>query len=470
MNLYLVLLVGYAALLVGLGFGIGRRTRQAADFFVAGRRLGPGLLFATMLAANIGAGSTVGATGLGYRDGIAAWWWVGSTAIGTAVLAFWVGPALRRASQRLDLHTVGDYLEHRYGLTVRAVAAVILGLASLAILAGQLIALAWVLDVTAGVPKTLGCLIGGLVVTGYFSAGGLSASVWVNLAQLTVKLVGLGIAVPFAVREAGGWPGSWSVLPADAGYWGFWRNAGSGWPLLMLLGPAFAVSPGLLQKVYGARDDAAARRGAGATALALLLYAWVPPFLGILARSRFPDLASPELALPMLLRHAVPPAVGGLGLAAVFSAEMSAADAVLFMLSTSIAQDLYRRFFNPDASDARLLAAARLTAYLSGGAAIALAIMLPNVIGALSVFYTLLTVSLFVPILGGLLSRGAGTAEALAAIALGLAGALAVHLATSGPGQGALTPAGVGTLAAAAGFIATRLLRSQRAMRPSRIS
>ena len=40
-----------------------------------------------MLAANIGAGSTVGATGLGYRDGISAWWWVGSAAIGSLVLS-----------------------------------------------------------------------------------------------------------------------------------------------------------------------------------------------------------------------------------------------------------------------------------------------------------------------------------------------------------------------------------------------
>jgi solute:Na+ symporter, SSS family len=92
--------------------------------------------------------------------------------------------------------------------------------------------------------------------------------------------------------------------------------------------------------------------------------------------------------------------------------------------------------------------------------------MLPNVIGALSVFYTLLTVSLFVPILGGLLIRAAGTAEALAAVALGLTGALAIHLATSDPGRGALTPAGVGTLAAAAGFIATRLLRSHGRIKP----
>ena len=61
MNLHLVVLLSYALALMALGLWIGRRVRGASDFFVAGRRLGPGLLFSTMLAANIGAGSTVGA-------------------------------------------------------------------------------------------------------------------------------------------------------------------------------------------------------------------------------------------------------------------------------------------------------------------------------------------------------------------------------------------------------------------------
>jgi SSS family solute:Na+ symporter len=461
----LAVLVAYSAFQVALGFWLARRTRRAADFFVAGRRLGPGLIFCTMLAANIGAGSTVGAAGLGYRDGVAAWWWVGSAAMGSLVLAFWVGPALRREAQRLELHTVGDYLEWRYGRSVRAIVATLLCLGSIAILAGQLIALAWLLYVIAGVPKPLGCLIGGLVVTAYFSAGGLLTSVWLNVVQLTVKLVGLGLALPFALRGVGGWAAVLAVRSADPGYWDLWQNGGSGWPYLALLGPAFVVSPGLLQKVYGARDDRAARLGAGANALALLLYAGVPPLLGIMARHRFPDLESSELALPMLLMSSVPPLVGSLGLAAVFSAELSAADAVLFMLSTSLSQDLYKRFLDPGAADARLLAVARMTAAASGCAAVALAILLPSVVGALSIFYTLLTVSLFVPILGGLWWRSAGTPEALSAIGAGLLGALAVHLTASIHAGGSLTPALAGTAAAALAFAATRLLRARPSFR-----
>ena len=88
--------------------------------------LGPGLLFATFLAANIGAGSTIGAAGLGYRDGLAAWWWVGSAGIGSLVLALWVGPRIRRIAAEHDLRTVGDFLEWRYDRRVRAIIAVLL--------------------------------------------------------------------------------------------------------------------------------------------------------------------------------------------------------------------------------------------------------------------------------------------------------------------------------------------------------
>ncbi|WP_332248967.1 hypothetical protein [Thermosinus carboxydivorans] len=64
MNHYLMAIVFYAVLLIVTGFIVTRYVKGAADFFVAGRQLGPGLLFTTLIAANIGAGSTVGVQAL----------------------------------------------------------------------------------------------------------------------------------------------------------------------------------------------------------------------------------------------------------------------------------------------------------------------------------------------------------------------------------------------------------------------
>jgi solute:Na+ symporter, SSS family len=448
--LHLILLLVYSAGLVGLGVWIGRRVTAAGDFFVAGRRLGPGLIFATVLAANIGAGSTVGAAGLGYRDGLAAWWWVGSAGLGSVVLALWIGPRIRRLAAAHDLRTVGDFLDWRYGRHVRAVIAVLLWLGTLAILAGQLIALAWVLNVVAGIPKPVGCVIGGLVMTTYFAAGGLLSSASVNLVQLVVLLAGFAAAVPYALDAVGGVGGLTSAVPDER--WGFWRSGASGWFYLAMLGPSFVISPGLLQKAYGARDDRAVRIGIGANAVVLLGFAFVPVLLGMMAAVLHPGLASRDMALPTLLMQNMPAAVGGLGLAALFSAEVSSADAILFMLATSWSQDLYKRFINPAASDGQVLRVARLAAVAGGTLGVALAIVLESVIDALTVFYTLLSVSLFVPVVAGLYTRRPGVPEALSATAAGVMVVAGFQVLRAGRGIGAFTPAMIGLAAAAAAF------------------
>ena len=439
MNAILLVLAGYSLLLVALGAGIGRRVDSSGQFFVAGRQLGPGLLFATLLAANIGAGSTVGAAGLGYRDGLAAWWWVGSAGIGTLALGLWVGPRIWKIARERNLYTVGDYLELRYGTSVRAIVAVLLWVATLAILAGQLIAAAWVLNVAAGLPRWAGCLAAGGVMTAYFATGGLLTSAWVNLVQLTVLLIGFAVALPFALHGAGGWEAIAAAAPPDRPDWlAFASSGASGWTWLFLLAPAFVVSPGLLQKVYGARDEATVRRAGVACGIALLAFAFIPPLLGMSARVLAPALSNPELALPTVLAEGVPLLVGGLALAALFSAEISSADAILFMLSTSLSEDLWKRFVRPDATDREVLRIARVAAVAGGGLGIALALALPSVIGALAIFYTLLTVSLFVPLIAGLYTDRPGTRQAIAAIAGGVAtvaGARAAGLPGSGLGS-----------------------------------
>jgi solute:Na+ symporter, SSS family len=154
-----------------------------------------------------------------------------------------------------------------------------------------------------------------------------------------------------------------------------------------------------------------------------------------------------------VLVEALPVWLGALALAAVFSAEVSTCDAILFMLATSLSQDLYKQFLNPGADDRTILLVARLAAIAGGVIGVLLAIQLPTVIGALSIFYTLLGVSLFVPVLAGLYVRRAGMPEALAAIVAGVSFVLAVQLSGqagravwTNPNVGGLTAAGLAFL------------------------
>ena len=448
MSPHLTILLLYAALLMAIGLWVGRRVQGASDFFVAGRRLGPGLIFATLLAANLGAGTTVNAAGLAYRDGLSAWWWVGSAGIGSMALAFWVGPRLWEIATARDLHTVGDFLEHRYGREVRAMIASLLWVGSLGILAAQLIAMGFVLNAVTGLDRWVGSVIGGIVVTVYFTAGGLLTSVWVNAVQLVVLVLGFIVVFPMILASVGGLPQVIAGTRDIEGFWSFWTGGESGWFYLAMLGPSFIVSPGILQRVYAARDDRAVRLGVGLNGLALLVFAVVFTLLGMIARMLVPDLPDQNLALPTLLLESLPPLVGALGLAALFSAEVSSADAILFMLATSLSRDLYHRFARPDANDAQVVRVARVAAIVGGTLGTAIAIFSDSIVDALSIFYTLLAVSLFVPVIVGLYIRRVRTPEAIASIAAGVAVVAVDQITAGSEGVAWLTPAMLGLAAA----------------------
>jgi SSS family solute:Na+ symporter len=323
--------------------------------------------------------------------------------------------------------------------------------------------MAKILSFVAGTPHWAGVLIGGIVVTAYFTAGGLLTSAWVNMVQLIVLVAGFAVALPWAWGAAGGWDAVVAAAPNTTDYLNFWQGGESGWIYLALLGPNFMVSPGLIQKVYGAVDERAIRIGLAATAVALFMFALAPPLLGMIARTFDPALADQEQALMLVLTAGLPTLLGGLGLAAVFSAEISSADAILFMLSTSLSKDLYKRFVRPHASDAQVLNVARAAALAGGAMGVLLALVLPSVIGALSIFYALMAVCLFVPIVAGLYSRLPGVPEALAASGVGVVTLISIELADLSGSSPLLDPTLLGIGASAVTFAVMAAWRSLRA-------
>jgi SSS family solute:Na+ symporter len=419
----LFLILGYSIALVAIGAWIGRSVRKSEDYFVGGRALGPGLLFATFLAANIGAGATVGATGAAYHHGLSAWWWNGSAGIGTLILALWMGPRIWRLAAERGFLTVGDFLEDRFGRHVRLGAAVLIWIGSLSIYAAQIIGASAVLERVGGVSPTAGAIISVVAMTAYFVSGGLLSAAWVNRVQLLVILSGFALAVSLVVSSAGGVQVVTAAVPGSSFFTGTTPGVlGVGWPSLFLLGPAFFLSPGLVQRAFSAKDERSLRRGVGWSGLALMVFAFAPVAIGMAGRVLVPELISApqDQVLPGVLMATVPWMVSSLALAAVFSAEISSADAVLFMLSTSGSRDIYRGYINPAATDAQMLRVARMIAVAAGLLGIVLAFYYLDVKKALGHFYSVLGVTLFAPILGGLFLPKAGRGAAMPAMVVGV--------------------------------------------------
>ena len=320
--------------------------------------------------------------------------------------------------------------------------------------------LEWVL----GTPRWVGATLGSVIMVVYFSAGGLLTSAWVNLVQLTVLVIGFLVAIPIAVGNAGGIDAVLMAAPADPDFMN--PLAFAGIVMFVILMPSFVVSPGLVQMGYAARDPRSLRMGVALQAVALLAFAFIPMSVGVIAHSFDPNLASGAYAVPTMLTLGLPPLLGALGLAAVFSAEVSSADTVLFMLSTSLSKDIYKRYVAPEATDLEVLRVARVAAIAGGIGGLVLTLRFDSVLDTITIFYSIMSVSLFVPLVAGLYSRRPGTPEAMAAIGIGVMALVAVSLA----GEAGLvstaasrSATGIGIVMSALAFVLVLLIRGRRA-------
>ncbi|TCS81839.1 sodium:solute symporter family protein [Pectinatus cerevisiiphilus] len=442
---YIVVIVLYALFLIGVGFIMSKRVKTADDFFVGGRKLGPALLFITLVAPNIGAGSTVGVAGLSFKTGLSAVWWITASAVGTFILAFIIGPYIWELAKKHNFYTLGDYFEYRYNKNFRGLISSFMLIGTVAIFAGQLMGIAWILSVIANIDKGTGVLIGAVVIVLYFCTGGLLSAAYVNIVEACVKLIGFFIAVPFVFSFVGGLDGLQAKAAANmvgtaTTATDYFSLSGIGIGAIigffLMLTPSFFLSPALIGKVYAAKDKKTARLSTFLCGLVMLVFAIVPVFLGMAAFALFPDLPQRDLALPYIMKECMPFWASAIALAAIFSAEISAADAVLYMITGSFSKDLYKSFINPLATDKKLLRMSRLAAVVAGLIGIFLASVLPNVISALSIFYSLMSVSLTAPLIFGLFCRRTSTTAAFSSAGSGVVITIILQIFNAGNGFG----------------------------------
>ncbi len=193
------------------------------------------------------------------------------------------------------------------------------------------------------------------------------------------------------------------------------------------------------------------RRGVFANSVAQAVFAFAPAMFGAAGVREISEAAESELAIPTVMLYMVPKWLGVWALASIFSAELSATDAILFMLSTSLAVDLYRTFIKPEVDQKDLLSVSRTTAVLAGIVGVMLAIALPSVIAAVSIFYSLLAVALFVPVIYGLYWRRMTMWAAIGSIFAGTSAALFTMLRVPGRAIGIFSAAAGGDFGGAGG-------------------
>src|SRR6266496_3263919 len=197
--------IGYIYLMatVGLyaGIGIISRTSDAAEYYVAGRRV-PALFNGMATGADwMSAASFIGMAGTLYLLGFNGLAFVMGWTGGYCLVALFLAPYLRKFGQ----FTIPDFLGARYGGHIpRAVGILAAILCSFTYVVAQIYGVGLITTRLTGVPFELGIFLGlgGILVCSFL--GGMRAVTWTQVAQYIILIIAYFIPVIWlSVKQTG---------------------------------------------------------------------------------------------------------------------------------------------------------------------------------------------------------------------------------------------------------------------------
>ncbi|HVS00594.1 MAG TPA: hypothetical protein VMW27_28500 [Thermoanaerobaculia bacterium] len=360
----LVLAVGlcYFLVLVGIGFWSMRRTRDARDFWVAGRNLG---LLATALATMSAAFSGfvfLGGPGLTYRIGLTSLFINLPIGFTSGLLCWVVAKRLRLLAEVREVYTIPDAVLCRYrSRSASGTAAVAILVGTVSYLGVQLLALGRLLEPMLGLRALAGewslplaVALGLAVLLFYSVAGGMKASAYTDVFQGSLMILAACLVFYYALGAGGGLSGIATSIAGSERFGREFLEPFGRAPVMTALGFYFVFGigvlgqPHVLHKFYMLRDPRRLRwlplTLGGSQILCLLIWFGIGTAVpALVAQGRLAPLERPDDAAPLFLLHFTPQIVSGLVIAGILGAIMSA-DAFMNIGSAVLVRDLPRAF------------------------------------------------------------------------------------------------------------------------------
>ncbi len=395
--LELIIIAAYLGGMIAVGVVSRRRAREADDFFVAGRKGSSLFITGSLLATIVGGSATVGMAGLGFTRGLTGAWWLLVGSIGLVILGlFWA-----KTVRKFGLYTLPELVEKQYDGRMALAASVLIVVAWIGIVAGQIIASGKIMSVLGIGDPLLWMVLFTIVFVAYTILGGQHAVIRTDTVQTVIIFVGIFGGLALLLSRLGGLSGLKGSLSPEK--FAFPLSSQFGGveliKFLLLIGLTYVVGPDMYSRLFCAKDGRTARVSVFWTALFIIPIAFGITLIGMGASALFPQI-SPEQALPMVVKEVLPPLLGGIVLAALLCAVMSSADTTLLSASTILTVDIIGRF-RPSLSQREILALSRWVIVVLGLGSLALALALKGVINALLFAYTIYTCGLILPVIAG---------------------------------------------------------------------
>ncbi|MBP7706315.1 MAG: sodium:solute symporter [Candidatus Aminicenantes bacterium] len=458
----------YAVLTLSVGYMGLKKTRTFDDFFLGGRAVGPWMSAFTYAAAYFSAVLFIGFAGkVGWGFGLSGLWIALANAV-VGVFGVWglLGDRIRRMSVELQVTTMPEFLEKRYGSpALKLVASVAVFVFLVPYSAAVFIGLSYLFKANFGFGFATALLVMGLFTAFYLVLGGYKSMTMIDVVFGLVMCVGSAVLLASTVGKAGGLGRLTEGLAAIDPRLTAPVGPGGAWPLFALVfltSIAPFAMPQLVQKFYAIRDARAVRRGMIASTAFALLIAGTAYFTGAAARLFLTPETAPgafsggkpvfDVLMPEFLAKVVPHSLSVLMMLLILSASMSTLAALVLISSSSVVKDLYAGFVNRAVTDRAMTRLMRAVSAVFVLLSVVLAYLRPaTIVAILSVSWGAIGSFFLGPFVWGLISKRATKLGAIGSAVLGLGTCLGLAF-TGTP------PAEAGTIGMIVSFASTPLL------------
>ena len=435
MNTILTVCILYFLAMLLLGAWSSRRNKVASDYLVAGRKLGISTTAITLAAVQIGVGIVLGSTSNGYQGGM----WPGMYyAIGCGAGLVFAGLVTARKLRTQEGYVPLDYFAHRYGESrgIRLWAWISNIPSLLGIFIAQLLAAGSILS-GFGIPYEWALVITAVVIIIYSTIGGMWGVVLTNVVQTAIIMIGipiLAVATLIAYTKAGGNVAAIFTTP--------FIPDGMGSRFVYLVVPfllSISVSYDAYSKIQSARNARTASIGCIIGGIVVMIVGMFCSTIGAAARTLFPGVTDGIFTITTM--GVLPPVLAGIVIAAILAAAMSTANCVILSLGASFARDFYNKFLHPEVDNLDALPKAKLVSqcavFFGSIVALLFAFHMTDILDAMIIFNYPYMGSMLIPLLGGLVWKGATRRGAFAAaVAGGIVGVISFLFGIPGPLQG----------------------------------
>ncbi len=461
-SFYILIVVFYVLVMLGVGFWAMRRTRTLGDFFLGGRSLGPWMSAFAYGTTYFSAVLFIGYAGkLGWGFGIYTMWIVvGNTVVGTFLAWKILAGRTRAMTTRLNAMTMPEFLNARYDSRfMQTLAALVVFLFLVPYSASVYMGLSYLFEKTVGLRYNEALFFLAILTGLYLIMGGYFAVAISDFIRGIVEFGGVLLMVFLLAQAKGGFFDTTSALLSDPATMapGLIRAIPLGPDWLQILTPGWLTLlslvlitsfgpwalPQMVQKFYSIRSQKDITRAMTIAGIFALFMSFGAYYSGALTHLYYAnpavDLApitnaatgkpNLDLLMPHFITTQVPVWLVVVILLLVFSASMSSLSSLVLVSSSAIAIDVYQAWKKDKGDQAKTMRLMRVLCAVFVGLSLAIALRQPDVIVNLMVMSWGSLAGVFLaPYLYGLFWRRTTKAGAFAGMATGLGTAFTLFI------------------------------------------